>query len=323
MEYRTLGKSGLKLSELSLGSWLTLGDKTDLDATKELCHFAFDHGINFFDNAEIYANGASELLMGEALRDFRREDLVVSTKIFFGTGRSGANEMGHSWKRLVEGTKNSLRRLQLDYVDLLYCHRKDDDTSIEETVRAMDVIIRQGLAFYWGTSEWEADDIAAAAEFAEKNNMIPPTMEQPEYNMFHRQKVEKDFLPLYKKYGLGTTIWSPTASGVLTGKYRNGIPKGSRLDRNPQFIPADFDERVEKAKQLENVANNLGCSLAQLSIAWCLKNPHVSTVMVGASKREQLEENLKAAAFKEKLTPDVMKQIEKILSGKTSLIGKF
>jgi len=322
MEYRTLGKFGLKLSELSLGSWLTLGDKTDLDAAKELCRFAFDSGINFFDNAEIYANGASELLMGEALRDFRREDLVVSTKIFFGTGRGGPNEMGHSWKRLVEGTKNSLRRLQMDYVDLLFCHRKDDDTSIEETVRAMDTIIRQGHAFYWGTSEWEADDIAAAAEFAEKNDMIPPTMEQPEYNMFHRQKVDKDFLPLYKKFGLGTTVWSPTASGVLTGKYRDGIPKGSRLDQNPQFIPEDFDERVEKAKELEKISGDIGCTLAQLSIAWCLKNQHVSTVIVGASKRDQLEENLKAAEFKEKLSSDVMKQIDKILTGNLGAVFK-
>jgi len=310
MEYRTLGKSGIQLSELSLGSWLTFGDKTDLDTVKNMCHFAVDHGINFFDNAEVYANGGSELLMGEALRDFRREDLVVSTKIFF--GGSGPNKMGHSWKRLMEGTKNSLRRLQLEYVDLLYCHRRDDNTSIEETVRAMDVILRQGHAFYWGTSEWEASDIAAAHEFAEKNDLIPPVVEQPEYNLFHRGKIEKDFAPLYKKYGMGTTIYSPTASGVLTGKYRDGIPKGSRLEQNPEFLPADFDARVERAKKLEAVAQEVGCSLAQLSIAWCLKNPNVSTVMIGASKEDQLVENLKAAEFKEKLTPEIMKKIDSI-----------
>jgi len=310
MEYRPLGKSGIKLSELSLGSWLTFGDKTDLDTVKKMCHFAFNHGINFFDNAEVYANGGSELLMGEALRDFRREDLVVSTKIFF--GGSGPNQMGHSWKRLVEGTKNSLRRLQMDYVDLLYCHRRDTDTSIEETVRAMDVILRQGHALYWGTSEWEANDIAEAHKVAEKFDLIPPSVEQPEYNLFHRKKIEHDFAPLYKKYGIGTTIYSPTASGVLTGKYRNGIPQGSRLQQNPEFIPADFDQRIQKAQMLESISQALGCSLAQLSIAWCLKNPHVTTVMIGASKEDQLVENLRAAEFKEKLTPDVLKEIDKI-----------
>lgn len=314
MEYRTLGKSGLLLSELSLGSWLTFGDKTGLDAVKDLCHFAFDHGIIFFDNAEVYANGASELLMGEALRDFKRDEIVVSTKIFF--GGEGPNKMGHSWKRLVEGTKNSLRRLQMDHVDLLYCHRKDDNTSVEEAVRAMDVLIRQGHALYWGTSEWSAKDIADAYRIAYDIGAIPPSVEQPEYNMFRREKMEREFIPLFKKYGMGATTYSPTASGVLTGKYRDGIPKGSRLDQNPEFKPANFDERVEKAKQLEDVANDLGCSLAQLSIAWCLRNRFVSTVMVGASKHEQLVENLKAAEFKEKLDRSVMHRIDEILSRK-------
>ncbi len=312
MEYRTLGKRGLFLSELSLGSWLSFGDKTGLDAVKEMCHFAFDHGIIFFDNAEVYANGASELLMGEALRDFRRDEIVVSTKIFF--GGDGPNKMGHSWKRLIEGTKNSLRRLQMDHVDLLYCHRKDDNTSVEEAVRAMDILIKQGHALYWGTSEWEAGDIDEAFKIAKDIGATPPSVEQPEYNMFHRKKVEKDFLPLYKKYGLGLTTYSPTASGVLTGKYKDGIPKGSRLDQNPEFIPADFNERVEKAKLLQQVANKLGCSLAQLSIAWVLKNPDVSTVLVGASKPEQLQENIKAIQFKDKLTREVLKEIESILS---------
>jgi len=311
MEYRKLGKSGIKVSELSLGSWLTFGDKTDLDATKRLCRYALDQGINFFDNAEVYANGASELLMGEALRDFRREDLVISTKIFW--GGSGPNGTGHSWKRLVEGTKNSLRRLQLDYVDLLYCHRKDDDTSVEETVRAMDVIIRQGHALYWGTSEWDEKYIEEAHQIAREYDLIPPSVEQPAYNMFHRQRVEKEYAPLYKKYGMGTTIFSPTASGVLTGKYRDGIPKGSRLEQNPEFIPADFESRVEKAKKLEAVAKEVGSSLAQLSIAWCLENPDVSTVLVGASKYDQLEENIKATQFKDKLDKAVMKEIDAIL----------
>ncbi|NGX58229.1 MAG: L-glyceraldehyde 3-phosphate reductase [Chlamydiae bacterium] len=312
MEYRTLGKSGIQLSEMSLGSWLSFGEKTGLNAVKEMCHFAFDHGIIFFDNAEVYANGGSELLMGEALRDFRRDEIVVSTKIFF--GGDGPNKMGHSMKRLIEGTKNSLRRLQMDHVDLLYCHRRDENTSVEEAVRAMDILIRQGHALYWGTSEWEADDIKEAHSIARQLNTIPPSVEQPEYNMFHRQKVEHDFIPLFKKYGMGITSYSPTASGVLTGKYRNGIPKGSRLDLNPEFIPADFNERVEKAKMLHELSDKVGCTLAQFAIAWCLKNPNISTVMVGASKKEQLVENLKAAQFKDKLTDDVMKEVENILS---------
>lgn len=312
MEYRTLGTRGLLLSELSLGSWLTFGDKTGLNAVKEMCHFAFDNGIIFFDNAEVYADGASELLMGEALRDFRRDEIVVSTKIFF--GGDGPNKMGHSWKRLIEGTKNSLRRLQLDHVDLLFCHRKDDNTSVGEAVRAMDILIKQGHALYWGTSEWEEDDIEEAFKIASEIGATPPSVEQPEYNMFHRKKVEKDFVPLYRKYGIGLTTFSPTASGVLTGKYANGIPKGSRLEQNPEFLPDNFGERVEKAKLLEPIAKEIGCTLAQLSIAWVLKNPNVSTVMVGASKSEQLRENIKATQFKDKLTKDLMREIESILS---------
>jgi voltage-dependent potassium channel beta subunit len=312
MEYRTLGTRGLLLSEISLGSWLTFGDKTGLSAVREMCRFGFENGINFFDNAEVYAEGASELLMGEALRDYRRDEFVISTKIFF--GGDGPNKMGHSMKRLIEGTKNSLRRLQMDHVDLLYCHRRDDNTSVEEAVRAMDILIKQGHALYWGTSEWEADDIEEAFKIAEDIGATPPSVEQPEYNMFHRQKVEKDYKPLYKKYGIGLTAYSPTASGVLTGKYKDGIPKGSRLDQNPEFVHEDFKDRVEKAKLLEPIAEKLGCSLAQLSIAWILKNPNVSTVMVGASKTEQLKENIKAIEFKEKLTDDILKEIESILS---------
>jgi voltage-dependent potassium channel beta subunit len=312
MEYRTLGNSGLKLSELSLGSWLTFGDKMDLDAVKSLIHIAYESGINFFDNAEVYANGASELLMGESLRDFRRENIVVSTKIFW--GGPGPNDTGHSWKHLIEGAKNSLRRLQTDYVDLIYCHRRDTTTSVEEAVRAMDTLIKQGHAFYWGTSEWDAEYIEEAHIIAREIGATPPVVEQPEYNLFHRQRVEREYAPLYKKYGMGTTIWSPLASGVLAGKYNEGIPEGSRLDQNREFLPPDLQQRVDKVKQLEPIVADLGCSMAQFALAWCLKNPDVSTVIIGASRTEQFQENLGALAVKERLTDSVMEEIDAVMA---------
>src|SRR6056297_1640638 len=227
MKYNKLGKSGLKVSEMSFGSWLTFGNQLDVQKVKDTMKEAFKNGVNFFDNAEAYASGLSESLMGMALKEYRRTDLVVSTKIFW--GGDGPNDMGVSRKHLLEGTWNSLKRLQLDYVDLVYCHRPDPDTPIEETVFAMDYLIRNGLALYWGTSEWEADQIEEAYKIAEKRNLIAPTMEQPQYNMFVREKIDKQFVPLFEKYGLGTTTWSPLASGLLTGKYNDGIPENSRL----------------------------------------------------------------------------------------------
>lgn len=320
MKYNNLGKAGIKVSEISFGSWLTFGNQLDTEGVKAGLRTAYENGINFFDNAEAYANGLSESLMGMALKEYRREDLVISTKIFW--GGKGPNDRGVSRKHLLEGTWNSLKRLQLDYVDLIFCHRPDPTTPIEETVFAMDYLIRNGLALYWGTSEWSAEQLEEAYQIADKRNLIAPTMEQPQYNMFVREKVEKEFKPLYEKYGLGLTTWSPLASGVLTGKYNEGIPEDSRLAKF-KGLKDEFEkggllsqENIEKVKKLTKIANDLGATMAQLAIAWLLKNPNVSTVITGASRAEQVKENVKAAEIKEKITEDVMEEIENILDNK-------
>lgn len=311
MKYKNLGKAGIKISELSFGSWITFGNSLDVVKVKQCLQKAFDLGINFFDNAEGYGRGDAELLMGEAIKSFRREDLVVSTKIFW--GGNGPNDTGLSWKHIVEGTRNSLRRLKLTYVDLLFCHRPDPSTPLEETVRAMDYVIKTGYAFYWGTSQWSAEQIEKAFEIAEKYNCIPPSMEQPIYNLLARDKVEKEYSPIIKKYGLGLTTWSPLASGILSGKYNNGIPKGSRLDTNEWLRQELTPSNIEKVKKLAELAKNLDCTLAQLSIAWCLSNPNVSSVITGASSVEQIEENIKAVNIKDRITESVKKEIEKIV----------
>ncbi|KLO21148.1 potassium channel beta subunit family protein [Marinitoga sp. 1155] len=320
MEYRRLGKAGIKVSELSFGSWLTFGNQLDVENVKACMKEAFNHGVNFFDNAEAYANGLSESLMGMALKEYRRTDLVISTKIFW--GGNGPNDRGLSRKHLLEGTWNSLKRLQLDYVDLIFCHRPDPETPIEETVFAMDYIIRNGLAMYWGTSEWNAEQIEAAFEAAKELNCIPPTMEQPQYNMFVREKVEKEFKTLYEKYGLGLTTWSPLASGILTGKYNNGIPEDSRLSKFSHLAShlkekgLLTDENIEKVRKLSEIAKDLDATMAQLALAWLLKNKNVSTVITGASRVEQVRDNMKAVEIKEKLTDEIMEEIEKILNNK-------
>lgn len=313
MEYRKLGKSGLRLSEISFGSWFTFGVNLDLETARQCMRMAFDNGIVFFDNADVYANGASELLMGEVLRDYKRSEVVVSTKIFFGGSGKGPNAYGLSRKHLMEGINNSLRRLQLDYVDLLYCHRPDPDTPIEETVRAMDNIIRSGKAFYWGTSEWKKSQIEEAHQIAQQIGAIPPTMEQPEYNLFHRERVEKEYMPLYDKYGMGLTTWSPLSSGILTGKYNEGIPEKTRLAMHPEMQSLLVPEKIKKVKALGGVAQEIDSTLAQLAIAWCLKNPNVSTVMIGASNPQQMQDNLKAIDVKHRLVPEVMQKIEDIM----------
>lgn len=310
MDYRKLGRSGLKLSEISFGSWITFGSQLDLQGVKECMRAAYEGGVNFFDNAEAYGDGTAELLMGEALRDYRRDELVISTKIFWG-GR-GPNLTGLSWKHLVEGVKNSLRRLQQNYVDLLFCHRPDPSTPIEETVRAMDHLIRQGLVFYWGTSEWSAEDIERAQEIAKELNAYPLTVEQPQYNLFHRDRVEREYLPVYEKYGMGTTIWSPLNLGVLSGKYNNGFPPGSRLENHPEFRGEISDDKIGKVRQLTAIADELSCTTAQLAIAWCLKNQHVSTVITGATHPHQIAENLQASHIKHQLTDEMMKRIDEI-----------
>lgn len=311
MHYNKLGKSGIKLSELGFGSWITFGKQLGVNEIKEFMHLAFDHGVNFFDNAESYAHGEAEVMMGKVIKEFRREDLVISTKIFW--GGNGPNDTGLSRKHLLEGTKNSLKRLELEYVDLLYCHRPDLETPIEETVLAMDYLIRQGYAFYWGTSEWSVAQIEAAFLAAEKLGCIAPKMEQPKYNLFFRDHLENEYLPLFKKYGIGTTTWSPLASGILSGKYDHGIPQDSRLAKEAWLIPNNFREQVERVKKLAKIAEELGCTMSQLAIAWCLKNPNVSAVITGATKREQLLENLGAVDIKTKLTADIMTTINQII----------
>ena len=316
MRYRRLGKSGLKVSELSYGAWVTVGGQIGEDPTYECMKAAYDAGVNFFDNAEAYANGNAEIVMGKAIRraEWRRESIVVSTKIFW--GGEGPNDKGLSHKHVIEGVNAALRRLGLEYVDLAFCHRPDPETPIEETVRAMDVLVRQGKIFYWGTSEWSAADILRAHGLAKENGLTPPVMEQPQYNMLHRRRMELEYLPLFRELGYGTTIWSPLASGVLTGKYNDGIPKGSRLDLpNMKWLGEHVlgDERIAKVKKLEPIAKDLGVTLAQLAIAWCLKNENVSSVITGASRAAQVTENVKAADVVAKLTADVMKTIDAAL----------
>lgn len=332
MEYRFLGKSGLKVSALSFGSWVTFHDQLDVAGALDCMTAAYAAGVNFFDNAEVYAAGRSETIMGEAIRKsgWRREDLVLSTKIFWG-GRPnpdgdgylyGVNDRGLSRKHIHEGTNAALKRLQVDYVDLIFCHRPDVDTPLEETVWAMHQVIQQGKALYWGTSEWSAAQIRQAYDIARREHLVPPTMEQPQYNMLHRDRVEAEYANLYDEIGLGTTIWSPLASGVLTGKYNDGIPAGSRLTlKDYQWLRDIVDSprgkaNIEKVKGLMPVAAELGCTMAQLAIAWCLVNEDVSTVITGASNAAQVAENMKALDVVPLLTPDVQERIETILENR-------
>jgi voltage-dependent potassium channel beta subunit len=322
MEYRFLGSSGLQVSALSFGSWVTFGTQMGEDVAYDCMKAALDAGVNFFDNAEAYAGGQSETIMGQVIKKagWRRSDLVVSTKIFW--GGDGPNNTGLSRKHILEGASAALARLQMDYVDLIFCHRPDKFTPIEETVRAMSYLVNQGKAYYWGTSEWSARQISEAYHIARREHLVPPTMEQPQYNMFHRERVEKEYAPLYAEFGLGTTIWSPLASGLLTGKYNAGIPEGTRAtlpgyEWLRQRFEGDQARRdVEKVKQLMPVADELGCSMAQLALAWCFKNPNVSTVITGASRPGQVTENMLALDVAPKLTDAVMERIEAILGNK-------
>ncbi len=320
MEYRNLGRSGLKVSALSYGAWVTFDTQLQVEAAKDCMVAAYDAGVNFFDNAEAYENGTSEVIMGKVIQKagWKRSDLVLSTKIFW--GGDGPNDKGLSFKHIKEGTEASLKRMQTGYVDLLFCHRPDIHTPIEETVWAMDQMIREGKALYWGTSEWSAEQIRKAYDFARQEHLHPPLMEQPQYNMFHRHRVEREYNMLYKDIGLGTTIWSPLASGLLTGKYNDGIPEGSRLDLEKygwlKEILLDTEEgrsKIEKVKMLVPVANDLGITMPQMALAWCLKNKNVSTVITGASNVKQVEQNMSAMDVVEKLDDEVMEKIEEIL----------
>jgi len=318
MQYRRLGRSGLQISELSFGSWVTYGNQVNRNAAADLMAAAFDAGVNFFDNAEIYASGQSEELMGIALKDLKRPRLsyIVSTKFFWGITK-GPNQVNTlNRKYLLNAIDGSLQRLQLDYVDLVYCHRPDPHTPIEETVWAMSDMITRGKALYWGTSEWSADEIRSAYDIAERHHLHKPVVEQPQYNLFHRTRVEREYARLYEDIGLGLTTWSPLASGLLTGKYHAGIPKGSRAELpNYAFLREGLTDQGKNAivARLQTVATELNCSLAQLAIAWALKNPRVSSVITGASQVSQLHENMKAAAVKDKITDAIKAKIEAIV----------
>jgi voltage-dependent potassium channel beta subunit len=322
MEYRRLGKSGLQVSLLSFGSWVTFGKQIDNSTADELMSIAYDSGVNFFDNAEIYARGKSEEVMGSILqkKNWSRSSYCLSSKVFFGYEEGKPNQTGLSRKHIFEGCHAALMRLKVDYIDLFFCHRPDKNTPIEETVWAMNTLIQQGKILYWGTSEWANDEIMAAYVFAEKNRLIGPSMEQPQYNMFERTKLEKDYLLLFKDFGLGTTIWSPLASGLLTGKYNNSTPTDNRLhiegmDWLKERTLGDAT-RIEKTKQLDLLAKEIGTTLPKLGVAWCAKNTNVSTVILGASKTEQLKETITSLDVLPLLTGEIIEKIETILQNK-------
>ncbi len=325
MEYRRLGKSGLQVSVLSFGSWVTFGKQIGDTTADELMGIAYDNGVNFFDNAEVYSRGKSETVMGAILKNKKwpRSSYCLSSKVYFGYEDNKPNQSGLSRKHVTEGCHAALKRLQTDYLDLFFCHRPDKNTPIEETVQTMNTLIQQGKILYWGTSEWANDEIMAAFVFAEKNHLIGPTMEQPQYNMFERTKLEKDYLLLFRDFGLGTTIWSPLASGLLTGKYNNGMPADNRLSmEGMEWLKErtlSDPSRITKTQQLDSLAKDLGTTLPKLSIAWCVKNPNVSTAILGASKPAQLKENLTALEALPLLTPEVIEKIEGILANKPVL----
>jgi len=325
MEYRRLGKSGLQLSALSLGSWLTFGNQISDETADELMSIAYENGVNFFDNAEGYAGGKSEIVMGKILKDknWDRGSYVVSSKVFFGAEHKGPNRTGLSRKHVIEACNAALKRFQLDYLDLYFCHRPDRNTPIEETVWAMNTLLQQGKILYWGTSEWSAAEIMDAIRVSKENHLIGPAMEQPQYNMIEREKLEKEYFLLFRDHGLGTTIWSPLASGLLSGKYNNASPTDTRFTaiQSLGWLKEKVltEENIDKARKLDAVAKHLGVSLPKFALAWCLKNPDVSTVILGASKKEQLKENLTALEVLPLLTDEIMSRVEEILKNKPHL----
>jgi len=327
MEYRHLGKSGLQVSALSLGSWVTFGSQIGDDVAEDCMKCAYDAGVNFFDNAETYASGKSEVVMGNILKKMAwdRSTYIVSSKVFWG-GKL-PNQIGLSRKHIFEACHNALKRLHVDYLDLYYCHRPDPNTPVEETVRAMHDLVAQGKVLYWGTSEWSSQQIMEAWMIARQHNLCPPTMEQPQYNMFHRERFEIEYARLYTSCGMGTTIWSPLASGLLTGKYNEGIPEGTRVTKpgmewlKEKIVGEEAKTKIEKARKLSKLAGESGLSLTHMALAWCLKNPNVSSVITGASKASQVKDNMKSMDVLEKMTPDLMEAIEKILENKPSEPG--
>jgi voltage-dependent potassium channel beta subunit len=325
MNYRRLGQSGLKVSELSFGSWLTFGHMIDDATAQSFMATAYDAGVNFFDNAEGYATGKSEVVMGQALKNlgWARDTWIVSSKVFFsavGYDKAKPTQKGLSRKHVMEACDAALRRLRVDYLDLYFCHRPDPETPIVETVRAMSDLIHQGKVLYWGTSEWSAAEITEAYLVAQRDHLVPPTMEQPQYNLFVRERFEKEYAKLYTDFGLGTTIWSPLASGLLTGKYKEGIPAESRLGApgnewlKNHALNENNKRNLSHLPELQKIAQDLGLTLPRLAIAWCLNNPHVSTVILGATKMAQLTENLKATEDQKLLSADLLKKIDTLLT---------
>jgi len=329
MEYRRLGKSGLKLSVFSLGSWVTFGRQVDGAAARNMMSLAYDRGINFFDNAEVYEKGQSEVLMGEALQQlgWPRDTYCVSSKVFWGGDRP--TQKGLNRKHVVEACHAALKRLKVDYLDLFFCHRPDVDTPVEETVRAMHDLVAQGKVLYWGTSEWNPQQLTEAYAIASTWRLTPPTMEQPMYHLFHREKFERDLLPLFRDYGLGSTIFCPLAMGILTGKYSQGVPEGSRFSlKGYEWLRKNFESeeaqlQVEKTRQLQALAGEAGMPVHHMALLWCLQNPHVSSVILGASRIEQLEDNLGALEHGSKMTPDLVARIEAIVDNRPEPPARF
>ena len=323
MNYRRLGKTGLKVSELSYGSWVTFSFQLNTGQAMEIMKEAYDKGVNFFDNAEAYASGEAEIIMGDSLKKlgWTRDSYIVSSKVFWGGDKP--TQRGLSHKHVIDACNNALKRLRLDYLDLYFCHRPDPDTPIEETVRAMHTLISQGKICYWGTSEWSSNEIQEAFKIARDLNLTPPSMEQPEYNMFARERMEKEYQILFKEEGLGTTIWSPLASGLLTGKYMKGMPTGTRTSLKSykfikdQFESDNFKSHHSKVKKLNELANKIGIPLVHLALCWCLKNENVSTVILGASKLEQLLQNLDSVNHIDLMDDTIMNQIDSILKEDT------
>ncbi len=330
MEYRRLGKSGLKVSVLSFGSWVTFKNQADVEVAAEMMAVAYEAGVNFFDNAEIYAHGQSEIIMGQALQKLGlpRDSYAVSSKVRWGSvPQARPMQFGLSRKHIYEACHQAMARLQVDYLDLYFCHRPDPEVPMEEVVRTMTELIQQGKVFYWGTSEWSAQQIMEAHSTARQYNLIPPTMEQPEYNMFHRYRFEVEYGRLYDTIGLGTTIFSPLASGLLTGKYNQGKPADTRINLpgyewlKEAFESEEGQQRIQKVRELSHIANELGTTMPRLALAWCIKNPHVSTVITGASKVSQVEDNMKALDVVPQLTDEVMAAIEAVLDNKPQPMG--
>lgn len=330
MQYRRLGKSGLKVSVLSYGAWVSFSNQLGVEAAQEIMTYCYDKGVNFFDNAEVYARGEAETIMGEVFKrtGWRRDSYLVSSKVFGGAVENPSPiQRGLSRKHIIDACHQAMERLQVDYLDLYFCHRPDPEVPMEETVRAMTDLIRQGKVMYWGTSEWSAQELMEAYSVARQYNLVPPTMEQPQYNMFHRRRFEVEYARLYDEIGLGTTIWSPLASGILTGKYNDGVPDDSRLALpnyswlKDMLMSDEGQARLEKVRELTKVAEELDCSMAQLALAWAIKNPNVSTAITGATKLSHLEDNFQALNVVESLDEGVMQTIADVLDNEPEPMG--